>query len=152
MRPNMMTRSIVSVTAVAGLAIGTLAGAGTSFAASAPKAKPAVSAGSVGILATNNLGLTRDQAKNLQHWLAVHYEYEDDIDGLLGTNSWKAIQRHLRMEWGYDDDIDGIPGPNTIRALQRYLKDVHDYKGPIDGIAGPGTRAAFARFASSVGD
>ncbi len=142
MRPNVMTRSILSATVVAGLAMGTLAGTGTSFAASAPKAQPAVS-----ILATNNLGLTSDQAQKLQRWLAVHYKYTGAIDGLLGTNSWKAMQRFLAENWGYEDEIDGIVGPNTIKALQWYLKSAFRYKGEIDGIAGPETRAAFARFA-----
>ncbi|MFF6781173.1 peptidoglycan-binding protein [Streptomyces sp. NPDC012510] len=149
MRPNVMTRSILSATVVAGLAMGTLAGAGTSFAASAPKAQPAVSAGAVSILATNNLGLTSDQAKKLQRWLAVRYKYTDAIDGRLGTNSWKAIQRFLAAHWNYEDEIDGIPGPNTIKELQRYLKAAFGYTGAIDGIAGPATRAAFARFAES---
>ncbi|MFE2020355.1 peptidoglycan-binding protein [Streptomyces sp. NPDC059499] len=151
MRPSVVTRSIVSVTAVAGLAVGTLAGAGTSFAASAPATQPAVSAQAFGALATNNLGLTGAQAENLQWWLSMHYSYTGPIDGLLGTNSWKALQRHLRTNWDYEDAIDGIAGPHTIKALQRYLKDLWGYTGPIDGIAGPGTRTAFAKFAGSVG-
>ncbi|MFD5648330.1 peptidoglycan-binding domain-containing protein [Streptomyces sp. NPDC127039] len=142
----------MSATAVVGLAMGALAGAGTSFAASAPAAPPAVSAEAFGTLATNNLGLTSGTARNLQEWLSVHYGYTGKIDGLLGTNSWKALQRHLATNWGYEDSIDGIPGPNTIKALQRYLEEFWGYEGPIDGIAGPGTKAAFERFASSVGD
>ncbi|MEU9856299.1 peptidoglycan-binding domain-containing protein [Streptomyces sp. NPDC047974] len=149
MRPSVMTRSMVSATAVVGLAIGTLAGAGTSFAASAPAAQAqAVSAGSFGALATNNLGLTEEQAEHLQRWLAIHYEYKSSIDGLLGTESWKAMQRHLRG-FGYRGSIDGIAGPNTITALQRLLS-LYSYTGPIDGIAGPGTRAAFAKYVDNL--
>ncbi|MFE6041878.1 peptidoglycan-binding protein [Streptomyces sp. NPDC056452] len=150
MRPNVMTRSIVSATAVAGLAIGTLAGAGSSFAASAPAAPPAVSAEAFGTLATNNLGLTSKQAKGIQRWLRG-WGYNGDIDGLLGTNSWKAIQNFLEDQWEYDDAIDGIPGPNTIKALQRFLSEHSQYTGPIDGIAGPGTRAAWSNWANFIG-
>ncbi len=150
MRPN-MTRAIVGA-AVVGLAIGGLAGAGTSFAAAAPTTQPAVDAGDFATLATQNLGLTDKQAKNLQVWLGTHYGYTGPVDGLLGTESWKAIQRHLKTQWGYVDAIDGIPGPNTIKALQRLLRQHYGYTGSIDGIAGPRTRAAFATFASSVGD
>ncbi|MFF1507933.1 peptidoglycan-binding protein [Streptomyces sp. NPDC058326] len=149
MRPSVMTRSIVSATAVVGLAIGTLAGAGTSFAASEPAAQPAVSAGAFGTLATNNLGLDSARAKQLQRWLDLHYDYKGNIDGLLGTESWKAMQRHLEAAWDYNDAIDGIAGPNTIKALQRSLRG-YGYDGPIDGIAGPGTRAAFATFAGGL--
>ncbi|MGA5197365.1 peptidoglycan-binding protein [Streptomyces exfoliatus] len=148
MRPHVMTRSIVSATAVVGLAIGTLAGAGTSFAASEPAARPAVSAEAFGTLATNNLGLSETQAKHLQRWLALHYGYTGAIDGLLGTNSWKAMQTHLR-NWDSNLSIDGIPGPRTIRALQLSLRG-YGYSGPIDGIAGPDTRAAFARYVNSL--
>ncbi|MGZ3119288.1 peptidoglycan-binding domain-containing protein [Streptomyces sp. H62] len=149
MRPSVLTRSIVSATVVVGLAIGTVAGAGTSSAASVPAAEPAVSAGAFGTLATNNLGLNRDQAKQLQRWLALHYDYAGDIDGLLGTESWKAMQRHLRMTWDYHLAVDGIPGPNTIKALQLSLRG-YGYTGPIDGIAGEGTRRAFAKFAGGL--
>ncbi|MEU2509041.1 peptidoglycan-binding protein [Streptomyces sp. NPDC007863] len=153
MRPSVLTRSIVSATAVVALAVGTLAGAGTSFAASEPAARPAaqpaVNAEAFGVLATENLGLNSAQAKSLQRWLALHYDYDGSIDGLLGTNSWKAMQRHLAATWDYDLAIDGIPGPNTIKALQRSLRG-YGYTGPIDGIAGPGTRSAFAVFAGSL--
>ncbi|MGA5067160.1 peptidoglycan-binding domain-containing protein [Streptomyces exfoliatus] len=108
-----------------------------------------MSAEAFGTLATNNLGLSSTQAKQLQRWLALHYDYNDNIDGLLGTNSWKAMQRHLRAAWDYDDAIDGIAGPNTIKALQRSLRG-YGYNGPIDGIAGEGTRVAFAKFAGGL--
>ncbi|MGW6916269.1 peptidoglycan-binding protein [Kitasatospora sp. NPDC054939] len=150
MRPNVVTRSIVSAAAVVGLAIGTLAGAGTAFAASAPAAQPVVSA-EAGVLATNNLGLSSTQAKNVQRWLANNWGYRDAIDGMLGTNSWKAMQHFLTAHWGYTDPMDGIPGPDTIKALQRFLKKYYGYTGAIDGIAGDGTRAAFARFANVLG-
>ncbi|MFF7646893.1 peptidoglycan-binding domain-containing protein [Streptomyces canus] len=151
MRPSVVKRSIVSATAVVGLAIGTLAGAGTSFAASVPAAEPAVSAEAFGTLATNNLGLTYDQAKGIQRWLKGSWGYTGNIDGLLGTESWKAIQRYLARDWGYTDPIDGIAGPDTIRALQRFLTEYSIYTGPIDGIAGPGTRAAWSNWANYIG-
>ncbi|MGA5197366.1 peptidoglycan-binding domain-containing protein [Streptomyces exfoliatus] len=150
MRPHVMTRSIVSATAVVGLATGTLAGAGTSFAASEPAARPAVSAEAFGTLATNNLGLTSEQAKGIQRWVRG-WGYEGAIDGYLGTNSWKAIQTYLAKDWDYNDSIDGIVGPNTIKALQRFLRAHSGYTGPIDGIAGPGTRAAWANWANYIG-
>ncbi len=149
MRPNMRTRAIVSA-AVVGLAIGGFAGAGTSFAAAAPTTQPAVDAGDFATLATQNLGLTDEQAKNIQRWLKG-WGYTGPVDGLLGTNSWKAIQNYLKKHWGYKDAIDGIPGPNTIKALQRFLKEHSQYQGPIDGIAGPDTRAAWANWANYIG-
>ena len=56
MRPNMLTRTVISLTAVVRLAAGTVAAAGTSFAASQSAATTAVSAQDVSILAVNNLG------------------------------------------------------------------------------------------------
>ncbi|MEU9856298.1 peptidoglycan-binding domain-containing protein [Streptomyces sp. NPDC047974] len=145
-----MTRSMVSATAVVGLAIGTLTSAGTSFAASAPAAQaPTVSGGTFGALATYNFGLTATQAKGIQRFLAGRWGYTGSIDGLLGTNSWKAFQRCLAKYWGYTDPIDGIPGPDTIRALQRFLASHSLYDGPIDGIAGPDTRAALGWYADN---
>lgn len=145
MRPNVWTRTLVSVSAVVGLAAGSLATAGTGFAAA--DTKPA--AGSeVSVLAVNNLGLTVAEAKKVQDWLKQYWGYTGAIDGQLGTNSWKAFQRCLKQYWGYTGEIDGIVGPNTIKALQRLLKDSWGYTGPIDGIAGAGTKAAFKRFAN----
>jgi peptidoglycan hydrolase-like protein with peptidoglycan-binding domain len=68
-----------------------------------------------------------------------------ELDGQLGTNSWKAFQRNLKTYYGYTGSIDGDPGVNTIKALQRLLK-LHGYTGAIDGDAGTGTRAAFKNF------
>ncbi|MGW0656612.1 peptidoglycan-binding domain-containing protein [Streptomyces umbrinus] len=144
-----LTRTIVSVTAVVGIAAGGLAGSGAAFADSAPAAKPAVSAQDVTILATNNLGLSTQQAKNMQCFLRnAPASYTGAIDGLLGTNSWKAYQRWLKEYWGYTGAIDGIVGPNTIKALQRKLAFNWGYTGAIDGIAGSGTQAAFKRLAN----
>jgi lysozyme family protein len=130
---------------VVGLAAGSLATAGTAFAAA--DTKPAVSS-EVSVLAVNNLGLTVAEAKKVQEWLKQYWGYTGAIDGQLGTNSWKAFQRCLKQYWGYTGEIDGIVGPNTIKALQRLLKDSWGYTGPIDGIAGAGTKAAFKRFAN----
>ncbi|MGW2043581.1 peptidoglycan-binding domain-containing protein [Streptomyces sp. NPDC001858] len=145
MRPNVLARTIVSLTAVVGIAAGTLATASAGYAAPAPAAKTAVSADAA-ILATENFGLTVAEAKKVQEWLEV-WDYTGEIDGKLGTNSWKAFQRCLTEYWGYTGEIDGDPGPNTIKALQRLLKAHWGYTGAIDGIAGDGTRAAFKRFA-----
>ncbi|MCZ4511621.1 peptidoglycan-binding domain-containing protein [Streptomyces sp. ActVer] len=150
MRPNVLTRALVSVTTVVGIAAGSLAAAGTSFAASEPATKPAAISEAVAPLAVNNLGLSTAQAKKVQGDLKAHWGYDGDIDGLLGTNSWKAMQRGLKEYWGYDDAIDGIVGPNTVKALQRWLKSKFGYNGDIDGIAGPGTQAAFKRAADSL--
>ncbi|MFI7410883.1 peptidoglycan-binding protein [Streptomyces sp. NPDC049627] len=148
MRPNVWTRTLVSVGAVVGLAAGGIATAGTSFAA--PASKPAASSGrsGVSVLAVNNLGLSTTEAKYVQCWIQDYWGYTGALDGQLGTNSWKALQRWLKANWGYNDDIDGIVGPNTIKALQRDLKAYHGYTGAIDGIAGSGTKAAFKDFAA----
>ncbi|MFG3406834.1 hypothetical protein [Streptomyces sp. NPDC048142] len=100
-----------------------------------------------------NLGLDRQGAKRVQRWTLTMYGYKGAIDGLLGTNSWKAMQRWLRSWPGqpspYRGAIDGIVGPKTIASLQANLKKFEGYKGAIDGIAGPGTKAAFWRKAYS---
>lgn len=122
MRTNVLARTIVSLTAVAGIAAGTLAAAGTSYAAPAPTARTAASA-QASILATNNLGLSTTQAKYVQCFLRdAPASYTGGIDGQLGTNSWKAMQRHLRAYWDYNDSIDGDPGPNTIKALPAHAE------------------------------
>ncbi|MCX4882708.1 peptidoglycan-binding domain-containing protein [Streptomyces sp. NBC_00847] len=145
MRSNALARTLVSAAAVIGLAAGGLATTGTSFAASAPGA----GARSASILATQNFGLSSQQAKNMQCFLrTAPASYTGAIDGQLGTNSWKAFQRWLREYWDYNDSIDGDPGPNTIRALQRELAFGWGYTGAIDGIAGSGTKAAFKRLAN----
>ncbi|MGW0839032.1 peptidoglycan-binding protein [Streptomyces sp. NPDC002787] len=148
MRSNVVARSLVSVTAVVGIAAGSLAGAGAGFAASAPAAKPAVNSEAVAPLAVVNLGLSTAQAQDVQRWLARYWGYTGAIDGLLGTHSWMAFQRNLR-NWGYTGEIDGVVGGGTISALQRLLRH-WGYTGPIDGIAGEGTQAAFKAFAEGI--
>jgi len=100
-----------------------------------------------------NLGLDKQGAKRIQRWILTMYGYNGAIDGLLGTNSWKAMQRFLATWPGqpspYRGDIDGIVGPRTIVSLQANLKKFDGYKGALDGIAGPGTKAAFRRMAYS---
>ncbi|MFE5819461.1 peptidoglycan-binding protein [Streptomyces sp. NPDC056479] len=146
MRPNVWTRTLVSVSAIVGLAAGSLVTAGTSVAAS--DAKPAVGS-EISVLAVNNLGLTTEEAKKVQRVLKDNWGYTGEIDGLLGTNSWKAMQKWL-THWGYPgDQIDGIVGPNTVKALQKWLKARYGYTGEIDGIAGSGTKAAFKRMANA---
>ena len=95
-----------------------------------------------------NLGLSRSEARRVQHWLKQYWHYRDKIDGSLGPKSWKSFQRNLK-DWGYAGPRDGIVGPGTVCALQRLLRG-HGYKGPIDGIAGPQTQAAFKRFSHWV--
>jgi peptidoglycan hydrolase-like protein with peptidoglycan-binding domain len=151
MRPNVLTRTLVSVTAAAGIAAGSLTSAGASFAASAPTSRPAASSEAVVPLAVVNLGLSTTHAKNVQRWLKANWGYTGAIDGQLGPLSWMAFQRNLHAFWGYPGPIDGIVGPNTVKALQRLLKNGGwGYTGAIDGIAGSGTQAAFKRFANGI--
>jgi peptidoglycan hydrolase-like protein with peptidoglycan-binding domain len=148
MRSNTVAKALVSVTAVVGLAAGSLAGASGAFATT-HTAKPAAVTQPVQILDTVNLGLSTAQAKGVQHWLAQYYQYTDTIDGQLGTHSWQAMQRFLKAHHGYTGNIDGIVGGGTVSALQRFLRDNGwGYTGKIDGIAGSGTQAAFATFAN----
>lgn len=149
MRRRMPARTLVGVTAVVGMAAGSLAGATPGFAASDQAQKPAVAAQAVAPSAVVNLGLNTTQAKGFQRWLAANWQYTDSIDGQLGTNSWKAEQRHLKAYWNYTGAIDGIVGSGTVSALQRFLKNNGwGYTGAIDGVAGSGTQAAFATFAN----
>ncbi|MGW1720808.1 peptidoglycan-binding domain-containing protein [Streptomyces sp. NPDC002156] len=145
MRSNMLTRTAISLTAVVGLAAGTVAAAGTSFAASQSAATTAVSAQDVSILAVNNLGLNTARAKNWQCWLRDVGYSPGTIDGQLGTNSWKAAQRMFNDLGHNAGTVDGVVGPNTIRALQRYL-NTWGYSLVVDGDAGSATRAAFWDF------
>ncbi|GAB2951715.1 MULTISPECIES: peptidoglycan-binding protein [Streptomyces] len=148
MRPNVMARTFVGLTAVVGIAAGTLAGASTGFAASESAPGQAVTA-DAGVLAVVNLGLSTNQAKGVQRWLRAEWGYTDSIDGELGTNSWKAFQRHLKAYHGYGGAIDGVVGSGTVSALQRFLKNNGwGYTGAIDGQAGPQTQAAFKTFAN----
>ncbi|GAB2894863.1 hypothetical protein GCM10027074_73310 [Streptomyces deserti] len=146
-----LTRTLVSVTAAVGIAAGGLAGTSAAFADTAPAQQHKVSS-ELTVLAVNNLGLNNQQAKNVQCFLKRDdtARYRDAIDGLLGTNSWKAFQRFLAKYWDYNDRIDGDPGPNTVRALQRMLAHGWDYNDRIDGDPGPNTRAAFKRFANDM--
>jgi peptidoglycan hydrolase-like protein with peptidoglycan-binding domain len=138
--------TMLAVSAVlASCLVGGLPAAG--FAAPAQASPPAVSP-QVSVRAVQNFGLTTQEAKYVQCWLR-DWGYTGPIDGLLGTESWKAYQRFLKQYYGYTGAIDGDPGPNTIRALQREMRN-YGYTGPIDGIAGPGTRAAFKRMANSL--
>ncbi|MFI6205399.1 peptidoglycan-binding protein [Streptomyces sp. NPDC051041] len=144
-----LTRTLVSVTAAAGIAAGTLAGAGTAFADS-PRAQQQAVRAEAAPLAVNNLGLTTAEAKEVQRWLKAYWGYTGKIDGQLGTSSWKAFQRCLKTHWGYTGKIDGLAGEGTIKALQRLLKNSWGYTGAIDGKAGSGTKKAFKRFANGV--
>jgi lysozyme family protein len=142
MRP-VFTKALASAALVLGITAGTVATAATSFAAPAP-------AVSVSPQAVVNLGLSTQQAKNVQCWLRTFWSYTDSIDGQLGPNSWKAFQRNLKADWGYTGGIDGVVGSGTVSALQRLLKNGGwGYTGAIDGQAGAGTQAAFKRFANA---
>ncbi|WP_103533626.1 peptidoglycan-binding protein [Streptomyces sp. SM11] len=100
-----------------------------------------------------SLGLDKQGAQRIQRWILTMYGYTGKIDGVLGTNSWKAMQRFLATWPGqpspYKGRVDGMVGPKTIVSLQANLKKFNGYKGKIDGIAGPGTKAAFRRKAYS---
>ncbi|MFC8873025.1 peptidoglycan-binding protein [Streptomyces sp. NPDC057148] len=147
-----LTKTLVTVTTAVGITVGSLATAGTAMAAPTEARQRVVSAEEAAPLAVNNLGLTRAEARKIQRVGADRWGYKGEIDGLLGTESWKALQRWL-THWGYpSDQIDGVVGPNTVKALQRYLARYYDYNGGIDGIAGSGTRAAFKRMANACPD
>jgi peptidoglycan hydrolase-like protein with peptidoglycan-binding domain len=141
-----MTRTLVSVAT----AVGSLAAAGTGFAAPTQDTKAVASAEAAAPLAVNNLGLDAEEAKNVQRWLQQHWGYGGAIDGQLGTNSWKAFQRYLAAHYGYTGPIDGDVGTGTVEALQRGLQSGGYYSGPVDGVAGSGTKAAFKDFSNSI--
>ncbi|MEV3871772.1 peptidoglycan-binding domain-containing protein [Streptomyces sp. NPDC049906] len=147
--PHTLTRALVSTTALAGLLVGSLAGATVSTAAPAPST-PAAAEAEFAPLAVVNLGLSTAQARYVQCYLKQNWSYTGAFDGQLGTNSWKAMQRRLASGYGYTDTIDGIVGPNTVKALQRRLAAGYGYNGAIDGIAGSGTQAAFRTYANSL--
>ncbi|MBC2905912.1 peptidoglycan-binding domain-containing protein [Streptomyces cupreus] len=144
-----VTRTLVGAGTAVGIAVGSLAAAGTASAATAPETRPAVSAEAVAPLAVNNLGLNTTQAKNWQCWLRDTGYNPGAIDGQLGTNSWKAAQNKFNDLGLNAGAVDGVVGPNTIKALQRYL-NIFDYGLTVDGIAGSKTKAAFADF-NSIG-
>ncbi|MFE9766091.1 peptidoglycan-binding protein [Streptomyces sp. NPDC005808] len=139
-----LTKALVSATAAVGIAVGGLATAGTAMAAPASAQQQAV-AGEVGTLAVVNLGLDTAHAKNWQCWLRDTGYNPGTIDGLLGTNSWKAAQEKFDDLGYYNDAIDGIVGPNTIKALQLYL-NLQGANLVVDGVAGSATKAAFWEF------
>jgi hypothetical protein len=150
MRSLISARTLASVTVVVGIVGGSLAGTGSAFAAPVPASKPTASSGAVTVLAVQNFGLSEAEAMKAQQFIKAYWDYNDSIDGKLGTNSWMAFQRLFKTHWGYKDAIDGNPGPNTVKAMQRWLKERYNYTGAIDGDAGPLTRAAFKRFANSL--
>ncbi|MGW2089684.1 peptidoglycan-binding domain-containing protein [Streptomyces sp. NPDC001880] len=148
MRSNKV-RALASFTALLGIAAGSLAASGTAVAAT-PERRQTVVSGPAAITEVVNLGLSTSQAKRVQFYLRYYAGvYTGAIDGLLGTESWKAMQRELRS-YGYTGAIDGIVGSGTIKALQQFLKNAGFYSGAIDGIAGSGTRAAFAAWANQL--
>lgn len=137
---------LVGVTAVIGVAAGTLVAAGVSAADPAP-----VSSDTAGVLAVNNLGLSTTEGKRVQTFLIVRGYNPGVHDGQLGTDSWMAMQQYLHdYGYGYTGRIDGIVGSETIKALQRRLAQGFGYTGSIDGVAGSGTKAAFKRFANEA--
>ncbi|MFR0359525.1 peptidoglycan-binding domain-containing protein [Streptomyces sediminimaris] len=156
MRANVLSRTLVSVTAVAGLAAGGLAGAGVGYAASAPASEQSdqvASSGTAVALSTSNWGLSTAQAVGVQCWLHNNdWGYNGPYDGLLGTNSWKALQRYLKFNGWYTGPIDGIVGGGTVTGFQKLLKNWGYYSGPVDGIVGSGTEAAFSKWADYIGE
>ncbi|MEV8315030.1 peptidoglycan-binding domain-containing protein [Streptomyces sp. NPDC059900] len=144
MRSALM-RTLVSATAVIGIATGSLAGAGASLAAPQPGARTAAATQEVSVLAVNNLGLSTWQAQQWQCFLDDQGFDPGTIDGKLGTSSWRAAQKAFNAWQLEAGRVDGIVGPDTIKALQRFLGV------PVDGIAGPQTKKAFKDFANLGG-
>ncbi|MEU5044854.1 peptidoglycan-binding domain-containing protein [Streptomyces griseorubiginosus] len=138
-----LARTLVTTSAVIGIALGGLAGAGASVAAPQHATKGTVSSSRLAPQAVNNLGLDTARAKNWQSCLNAWGWNAGTEDGQLGTNSWKAAQSMFNY-YGYNaGTVDGIVGSNTIKALQRFLNGAGENAGTPDGIAGPQTRAAF---------
>ncbi|MFF7282054.1 peptidoglycan-binding protein [Streptomyces griseorubiginosus] len=146
-----LTRTLVGATAAVGILAGSLASAGSGFAATEVATKPAVSTRAVSPLAVD-LGLTQTEVRWLQCWLMDHWDFPGPIDGQFNTETWKALQRFLQAEWGYTGPIDGIFGSGIVRSLQRFLKAEHGYAGAIDGVWGPAAQAAMKRFARSCSE
>lgn len=109
MRPHIMKRTAVSIVAAAGIAAGSLAGATVSTAAPDTPVRQAAVTGEAGTLAVYDFGLSDSQAEGIQRRPAARWDYNDLIDGDLGSNGRKAFQRHLKADWGYGDSVDGIP-------------------------------------------
>lgn len=148
MKSRTSMRALVSAAALVAVAAGGLATADAGYAAPAPVAAGAVAGSAVAApQVVNNLGLSTAQAKNWQSWLKETDYYSGPIDGQLGTASWMAAQElwnHMGLKAG---TVDGIVGTNTVKALQRYLNGF-GYGLTVDGIAGTKTVNAFRAFCS----
>ena len=119
----------------AGIAAGGVAAAGTAFAAPAQDTRTVASAEAVAVLEENNLGLDAEQAKNWQCWVRDLGYNPGEIDGRLGTQSWKAAQQMLNDRGHNAGNVDGDVGPNTISALQRYLRcRQRAFQGGVQGL------------------
>ncbi|PAZ12023.1 hypothetical protein CLM62_32210 [Streptomyces sp. SA15] len=140
-----ITRTLIGVTTAVGIAAGSLAAAGTAFAAPAQDTRAVASAEAVAPLEENNLGLDAEQAKNWQCWVRDRGYNPGEIDGRLGTQSWKAAQQMLNDKGHNAGNVDGDVGPNTISALQRYL-NTFGYGLAVDGVDSEPFREAFRDF------
>ncbi|WP_019061325.1 hypothetical protein [Streptomyces prunicolor] len=144
MRSNVLARTLVGVTAVVGLSVGSLATAGTSFAASPPAAKPAVNAPTIGIpIPPNNFGLSTERAKDWQCRLRDNGYDPGPINGILGSESWRAAQTMFNDLGLRAGPVYGDPATNTLVPLQRYL-NLFGYGLTVDGDAGLRFQAAFS--------
>jgi peptidoglycan hydrolase-like protein with peptidoglycan-binding domain len=88
-----LTKALVTVTTAVGIAVGGLATAGTAMAAPAPAQQQTTSAEAVAPLAVVNLGLSMEQAKNLQRILKRDWRYTGEIDGIAGSGTKAAFKR-----------------------------------------------------------
>ncbi|MFF3735242.1 peptidoglycan-binding protein [Streptomyces sp. NPDC002476] len=123
MRSNTV-KALASIAALLGITAGTLSASGTAVAAT-PERHQSVVSGPAAVTEVENLGLNTSQAKRVQSYLRYYAGvYSGAIDGLLGTE--------------------------TIKALQRFLRSAGYYSGAVDGIAGAGTRAGFAAWANQL--
>lgn len=84
------------------------------------------------LVADTSKELTVEDWKKFQEILKRNYGYEGTIDGIPGTQTYKALQNSVKA-YGYAGAIDGVPGTQTYKAVQKRLVARADYEGRIDG-------------------
>lgn len=98
MRPNLLTRTLVTTTVTIGLAVGSLAGASAGWAAPAQDSQQTVTS-EIAPLAVANLGLSTTQAKYVQLYLKnSRYGYTGAIDGIAGSGTKAAFKNYANSQ------------------------------------------------------